>query len=109
MKELIRMLKKTRRIISRLKKRKKKFKAKTKKINQEIAREWNKWFSSVIILIGMVLTSNQIYPLNLMFSMVGSIGWLVVALIWHDRSIMIINASAIMIMSNGLVQYFINN
>lgn len=80
------------------------------KITPTFTLDWYiKWFSSVIILIGMVLTSNQIYPLNLMFSMVGSIGWLVVALIWHDRSIMIINASAIMIMSNGLVQYFINN
>ena len=80
------------------------------KITPTFTLDWYiKWFSSVIILIGMVLTSNQIYPLNLMFSMVGSIGWLVVALIWHDRSIMIINASAIMILSNGLVQYFINN
>ena len=80
------------------------------KITPTFTLDWYiKWFSSVIILIGMVLTSNQIYPLNLMFSMGGSIGWLVVALIWHDRSIMIINASAIMIMSNGLVQYFINN
>ena len=68
------------------------------KITPTFTLDWYiKWFSSVIILIGMVLTSNQIYPLNLMFSMVGSIGWLVVALIWHDRSIMIINASAIMI------------
>ena len=80
------------------------------KITPTFTLDWYiKWFSSVIILICMVLTSNQIYPLNLMFSMVGSIGWLVVALIWHDRSIMIINASAIMILSNGLVQYFINN
>ena len=80
------------------------------KITPTFTLDWYiKWFSSVIILIGMVLTSNQISPLNLRFSMVGSIGWLVVALIWHDRSIMIINASAIMIMSNGLVQYFINN
>jgi hypothetical protein len=80
------------------------------KITPTFTLDWYiKWFSSVIILIGMVLTSNQIFPLNLMFSMVGSIGWLIVALIWHDRSIMIINASAIMIMSNGLIQYFINN
>lgn len=80
------------------------------KITPTFTLDWFiKWFSSVIILIGMVLTSNQIFPLNLMFSMVGSIGWLIVALIWHDRSIMIINASAIMIMSNGLIQYFINN
>jgi len=80
------------------------------KITPTFTLDWYiKWFSSVIILIGMVLTSNQIFPLNLMFNIVGSIGWLVVALIWHDRSIMIINASAIMIMSNGLIQYFINN
>ena len=26
-----------------------------------------KWFASIVLLIGMVLTSNNVYPLNILF------------------------------------------
>ena len=65
--------------------------------------------SSIILLIGMILTSNQVYPLNIFVHMVGLIGWLVVALMWNDRALIIINAGGVAIMANGLVGYVLES
>ena len=66
-----------------------------------------KWAASIVLLVGMLLTSNQIYPLNLFVHLVGLGGWLIVAMMWNDRSLIIINAVGIAIMANGLIKYFI--
>ena len=46
---------------------------------------FTKWVSSLVIIAGMALTASNIYPLNMYMQLVGIIGWLVVALAWHDR------------------------
>ena len=68
-----------------------------------------KWFSSIVLLIGMVLTSNNVYPLNIFVHMIGLIGWLIVALMWNDRALIIINAVGVAIMANGLVGYVLES
>ena len=68
-----------------------------------------KWFASIVLLIGMVLTSNNVYPLNIFVHMVGLIGWLIVALMWNDRALIIINAVGVAIMANGLVGYILES
>ena len=65
-----------------------------------------KWVSSVVLLIGMLLTSNQIHPLNLFVTLTGCTGWLIVAILWNDRSIIFTNTVAITILSNGLIKWF---
>ena len=45
-----------------------------------------KWVASVIIIISVILTSNNIYPLNLFFYAAGLSGWFIVALLWNDRA-----------------------
>ena len=40
-----------------------------------------KWFSSFIILTGMVLTSANVMPYNLFFHLVGVIGWGIVGML----------------------------
>ena len=58
--------------------------------------------TDVFLSIG---TSNNVYPLNIFVHMVGLIGWLIVALMWNDRALIIINAVGVAIMANGLVGY----
>ena len=65
-----------------------------------------KWVASITLLVGMMLTANQIHPLNIVFHLVGLTGWLIVSLIWNDRALIIINAVGIAIMANGLLGYF---
>ena len=66
-----------------------------------------KWAASMVLLVGMLLTSNNIYPLNIFVHMLGLIGWLIVSIMWNDRALIIINAVGIAIMANGLIGYFV--
>ena len=66
-----------------------------------------KWVASIIIIISVILTSNNIYPLNLFFYAAGLSGWFVVALLWNDRALLVINAVSLALLLNGLVSYYV--
>ena len=66
-----------------------------------------KWVSSIILVGGVILTSNNIYPLNLMVHAVGMFGWFIVAIIWNDRALLVINAVSLVLLLNGLVSYYV--
>ena len=55
------------------------------------------------------VNSNNIFPLNLYFSTVGIVGWVIVGMLWRDRSIMILNAIAFSIYFNGIVKHLWEN
>ena len=62
-----------------------------------------KWVSSSVIIAGMALAASNICPLNMYIHLVGIIGWLVVALAWHDRCLIMLNAVAAFIFANGII------
>ena len=66
-----------------------------------------KWVSSFVIIAGMALTTNNIYPLNMYMHLAGIIGWLVVSVAWHDRSLIMLNAVAAFIFINGIISSLI--
>ena len=66
-----------------------------------------KWVASIIIIISVILTSNNIYPLNLFFYAAGLSGWFVVALLWNDRALLVINAVSLALLLNGFVSYYV--
>ena len=66
-----------------------------------------KWASSIVLIGGMLMTANNIYPLNLVFHIVGLCGWLIVSMMWNDRALMIINAIGLSLFVNGLLNYFV--
>jgi len=66
-----------------------------------------KWIASVILVGGVILTSNNIYPYNLMVHAVGMFGWFIVAIIWNDRALLVINAVSLSLLLNGLVAYYV--
>ena len=68
---------------------------------------FTKWVSSLVIIAGMALTASNIYPLNMYRHLAGIIGWLVVALAWHDRSLIMLNAVAAFIFINGIISNLI--
>ena len=65
-----------------------------------------KWVSSFTILIGMVLTSVMITPLNLFFHMAGVFGWLIVGFMWNDRALMLLNGIALVIFLTGILKHY---
>ena len=64
-----------------------------------------KWISSVILISAMIFTANNIYPYNLFLHFVGITGWLWVAVLWNDRSLIVLNSVALAIFANGMVAY----
>ena len=69
-----------------------------------------KWISSAILLVAMAVRSNPdlaIYDQT--FSLIGCLGWLVVALIWKDRALIILNTAAGIILGSGLISVITNS
>ena len=66
-----------------------------------------KWIASIILVGGVILTSNNIYPLNLMVHAIGMFGWFIVAIIWNDRALLVINAVSLVLLINGLVSFYV--
>ena len=70
-------------------------------------KDWYiKWVATFFIIIGTVATAQNIYPYNLFIELIGLIGWLLVALIWNDRALIVVNAVGISIFLSGIFSYF---
>ena len=65
-----------------------------------------KWASSICIVFAMIATTNNLYPYNMILQFAGGLGWLWVYIMWHDRSLIVVNAVACAIFINGFVMYF---
>ena len=66
-----------------------------------------KWVSSIILMVGMILAANNLFPYNIIVQAVGIGGWLIVSVMWNDRALMIVNAVGFAILLNGLVGYLL--
>tara|TARA_R110000824_G_scaffold172419_5_gene350235 strand:- start:252 stop:494 length:243 start_codon:yes stop_codon:yes gene_type:complete len=62
-----------------------------------------KWASSILLMLGMILTSQNIFPYNLYLHVVGISGWLYVSIVWNDRALIVLNSVALSIFVNGIV------
>ena len=65
-----------------------------------------KWISSIIIVLAMIATTNDLYPWNMFLQFAGCAGWLWVSIKWNDRALIVVNAVAVAIFINGFVIYF---
>ena len=68
---------------------------------------WLKWASSLILIVAMIVTTNNLYPWNMFLQLLGVSGWLWVSIIWNDRSLIIVNAVAVAIFMNGIVVWML--
>ena len=69
-----------------------------------------KWIASAILLCAMASRSNpELAIYDQAFSLVGTLGWLIVALIWKDRALIILNTAAVIILGSGLISVITNS
>ena len=68
-------------------------------------KDWYiKWIASVILLIAMVLRATGEYPLtDMCMSLVGCAGWLIVAMLWKDGALIVLNSIAGFILITGIL------
>jgi hypothetical protein len=64
------------------------------------------WASTAILIIGILLTAVNIYPLNIYVQLVGNAGWALVAYIWRSWSLLVIQFVACIIYIFGLVYHY---
>ena len=65
-----------------------------------------KWASSFVIIIAMLFTSANMFPINLWIANIGFIGWTIVGMLWHDRALIVLNAISFAIYSLGILNYY---
>ena len=78
-----------------------------KKVTPRYDLSWYiKWASSIVLITAMMFTAVDLYPINMWIAIIGFIGWLTVGLLWHDRSLIVLNAISLAIYSMGLLNYY---
>ena len=65
-----------------------------------------KWVSSFVIIIAMLFTSANMFPINLWIANVGFIGWTIVGMLWHDRALIVLNSISLAIYTLGIINYY---
>jgi len=65
---------------------------------------WFEWSMTIILIIGVVLTSFNIYPLNLWILLVGNLGWVFLGIIWKKWSLIIVQSLITIIYIAGVVK-----
>ena len=63
-----------------------------------------KWVATTITLIGAVLTSLNIYPLNVITFNLGSVLWLIFAIRIKEPSLIVVNSGLLLVYVAGLVK-----
>ena len=80
-----------------------------KKITPKGDLSWYiKWTGSLFLIVAMMMTSANIFPLNLYVALVGMTGWLIVGILWHDRALIVLNAVSVAIYGVGIMNSWFN-
>jgi len=80
----------------------------TKTVTPNSGPSWYiKWIASIFVVVGLFLNTHEFFPLAWLVQSIGLFGWFIVAFLWNDRALMIINVVGLTLLINGfLVQYF---
>ena len=67
-----------------------------RKITPTHTLDWYiKWAGTFMLLGGLVLRASEFMPgLDILFTLNGTVAWFVVGWLWHDRSLLVLNAIA---------------
>ena len=78
-----------------------------KKVTPKYDLSWYvKWVSSVLILTAVCFrAAGEFHMFDLYFSFAGTIGWLWVGILWHDRALIVLNAIGLVFLGMGIFKY----
>ena len=68
-----------------------------------------KWTGTALCLIGIALTSLNIYPLNILFGFVGSLLWAVAGWKQDDYALFLVEFVAVLMYFVGIYLFIVNN
>jgi hypothetical protein len=73
------------------------------KIDRDFILEWG---ITVTLIVGVALTSFNIFPMNLWVSMIGNFGWLYLGYIWRKWSLFVVQLIITAIYVVGLLNLY---
>ena len=78
-----------------------------KKVTPKYDLSWYiKWTGSLFLIVAMMMTSANIFPMNLYVALVGMVAWLFVGILWHDRALIVLNSISLAIYTLGIFNYY---
>ena len=81
---------------------------KVDKTTPTYTKDWYvKWISTIILLLGIILTANNVYTHNLYVNAVALFGWIIVSIMWNDRALIVINVVGFTLYLNGIISYLV--
>jgi hypothetical protein len=63
-----------------------------------------RWSGTILCLIGIALTSFNIYPLNLVFGLIGSFLWTVQGYLYRDNALLVVELVAVLMYLVGILK-----
>ena len=63
---------------------------------------WIEWSSTIILITGVLLTSLNVYPANLVFNFIGNLGWFVIGFLWRKYSLIVVQTVILAIYFGGI-------
>jgi len=67
-----------------------------------------KWLGTTLCLIGIGLTSLNVYPLNLLFGLIGSALWTLAGILQQDAPLVLVELVAAVMYLLGIIIYIVN-
>jgi hypothetical protein len=68
---------------------------------------WFEWSCTALLIFGVILTSFNVYPLNLYVLLVGNAVWMKLAWIWKKHSLLVVQTVITAIYVMGILNLFI--
>ena len=62
-----------------------------------------KWFSTAVLIAGAIMTSLNVYPLNVLLNVVGGILWTTAGVLMRDKPLITVNATLTLIYGLGAI------
>ena len=72
--------------------------------NKQTIEWYVKWLATIFVLTGMALRTTQEHMFaDITVSLLGALGWMVVAIMWKDKALTLLNAVASLILLYGFI------
>ena len=68
------------------------------------AVETMKWISTAIMLLAALAIVEGLYPMSIYLLNLGSLAWLITSIMWREWSLIVVNASLLLVYVYGLVK-----
>jgi len=65
------------------------------------------WVSTIFLILGVILTSYNIFPANIWVAFLGNTGWIIIGIIWKKASLVIVSIFLGVIYLSGLFNYYV--